>query len=173
MKDKIEILKGVHPGAYLQRELKKHGLKSGHFAESIGEHPQTISAIIRGRRAMNIPLSLRIENALGLEEGLLMTLQVHHDIANVKRRLSQSNRPDMSKIRPALFWDTTLEKIDFSAHKHYVINRVFERGTEEEIKEIIRFYGRETILSSIDNAINSPFADNVKQKLKMHLDYEG
>ena len=103
----------------------------------------------------------------------MMTLQVYYDIANVKRRLSRSIRPDMSKIRPALFWDTTLEKIDFSAHKHYVINRVFERGTEEEIKEIIRFYGRETILSSIDSTNVSPFADNVKQNLKMYLDYEG
>lgn len=173
MKDKIEILKGLHPGVFLQRELNKHRLKSGHFAESIGEHPQTLSAIIRGRRAMNIPLSMRIENALGLEEGLLMTLQVHHDIAKEKLRISQSNRPDMSKIHPALFWDTTPEKIDFVAHKHYVINRVFERGTEEEIKEIIRFYGRETILSSIDSTNVSPFADNVKQNLKMYLDYEG
>ena len=89
MKDKIELLKGLHPGVFLQRELNKHRLKSGHFAESIGEHPQTLSAIIRGRRSMNIPLSLRIENALGLEEGLLMTLQIHHDIAEEKRRLSQ------------------------------------------------------------------------------------
>lgn len=172
MKDKIEILKGLHPGVYLQRELNKHRLKSGHFAESIGEHPQTISAIIRGRRAMNIPLSLRIENALGLEEGLLMTLQVHYDIVKEKQRLSQSKRPDISKLRPTLFWDTTLEKVDFAAHKRYVINRVFERGTEEEIQEIIRFYGRETILSSIDNAIDSPFADKVKQNQKMYLNYE-
>ena len=160
-------------GDVVSAYLKEKGMSQAELARRTGLNKQTISAIIRGRRAMNIPLSLRIENALGLEEGLLMTLQVHHDIANVKRRLSQSIRPDMSKIRPALFWDTTLEKIDFSAHKHYVINRVFERGTEEEIKEIIRFYGRETILSSIDNAIDSPFADNVKQKLKMYLDYEG
>ena len=121
---------------------------------------------------MNIPLSLRIENALGLEEGLLMTLQVHYDIVKEKHRLSQNKRPDISKIRPALFWDTTLEKVDFTAHKRYVINRVFERGTEEEIQEIIRFYGRETILSSIANAIDSPFTDNVKQNLKMYLNYE-
>ena len=44
---------------------------------------------------------------------------------------------------------------------------------KEEIKEIIRFYGRETILSSIDSTNVSPFADNVKQNLKMYLDYEG
>ena len=173
MKDKIELLKGLHPGVFLQRELSKQKLKSGHFAESIGEHPQTLSAIIRGRRSMNIPLSLRIENALGLEEGLLMTLQIHHDIAEEKRRLSQSNRPNITKFRSTLFWDTTFEHIDFTAHKRYVINRVFERGTEEEIKEIIRFYGRETILSSIDSTNVSPFADNVKQNLKMYLDYEG
>ena len=117
MKDKIELLKGLHPGVFLQRELNKHRLKSGHFAESIGEHPQTISAIIRGRRAMNIPLSLRIENALGLEEGLLMTLQVHYDIIKEKHRLSQNKRPDIPKIRPNLFWDTTLEKVDVTAHK--------------------------------------------------------
>ena len=87
----IEILKGLHPGLFMQRELNKRKLRSGHFAESIGEHPQTISAIIRGRRSMNIPLSLRIEKALGLEEGFLMTLQVHYDIAEEKRRLSTNN----------------------------------------------------------------------------------
>lgn len=63
----IETLKGLHPGLFLQRELGIRKLKSGQFAESIGEHPQTLSAIIRGRRSMNTPLSLRIEQALGLE----------------------------------------------------------------------------------------------------------
>ena len=172
MEDKIKILKGLHPGVFLQRELNKRKLKSGHFAESIGEHPQTLSAIIRCRRSMNIPLSLRIEKALGLEEGLLMTLQIHHDIAEEKRRASQSNRPELSKIRHTLFWDTSLENIDFTTHKRYVINRIFERGTEEEIQEIIRFYGKETILSTIDTATISPFADNIKRNLKTYLGYE-
>ena len=75
MNGMIEILKGLHPGLFLQRELGNRKLKSGQFAESIGEHPQTLSAIIRGRRSMNTPLSLRIEQALGLEEGFLMTLR--------------------------------------------------------------------------------------------------
>ena len=172
MKDKIEILKGLHPGVFLQRELNRHKLKSGYFAESIGEHPQTVSAIIRGRRSMNIPLSLRIENALGLEEGLLMMLQVHYDIAEEKRRLSLSNRPDVTKFRATLFWDTAFDNIDFMAHKRYVINRVFERGAEEEIQEIIRFYGKETVLSTIHSNAVSPLADNVKKNLKTYLDYE-
>ena len=172
MNSRLEILKGIHPGLFLQRELGIRKLKSGHFAESIGEHPQTLSAIIRGRRSMNTPLSLRIEQALGLEEGFLMTLQVYYDIAEEKRRISESNRPDLTKFRPTLFWDTTLEKIDFTAHSRYVINRVFERGTKDEIKEIIRFYGRETILDSIKLDTNSPFDNSIKINIKKYLGYE-
>jgi len=41
-----------------------------------------------------------------------------------------SNKPDLSKIRKTLFWDTTIDRIDFTAHSRYVINCVFERGTE-------------------------------------------
>lgn len=47
-----------------------------------------------------------------------------------------SNKPDLTKFRKTLFWDTIFDRIDFTAHSRYVINRVFERGTEEEILEI-------------------------------------
>ena len=168
----IEILKGLHPGLFLQRELNNRKLKSGQFAESIGEHPQTMSAIIRGRRSMNTSLSLRIEQALGLEEGFLMTLQVYYDIDKEKRKLTQCHRPDLTKLRSTLFWDTTLDKIDFTAHSRYVINRVFERGTEEEIKEIIRFYGIETIQNTIDINRRSPFERTIRENLKKYISYE-
>ena len=93
MDRRIEILKGLHPGLFIQRELSSRKLKSGAFAESLGEHPQTLSAIIRGRRSMNTSLSLRIEHALGLEEGFLMTLQIFYDIAEEKRHLAEQYRP--------------------------------------------------------------------------------
>lgn len=173
MKNRIEILKGLHPGVFLQYELDKQNLKSGKFAESIGEHPQTLSAIIRGRRSMNIPLSLRIENALNLEEGLLMTLQVYYDIAQEKLKLVKKHKPDLSKFRSVLFWDTSLENIDFDEHKQYVINRVFERGLDVEIKEIVRFYGCEVILESIRKDKKSLFESVVKDNLRKYLNYEG
>ena len=165
----IEILKGLHPGLFLQRELGNRKLKSGQFAESIGEHPQTLSAIIRGRRSMNTHLSLRIEQALGLEEGFLMTLQVYYDIAEEKRKLSQSHRPDLTKFRKTLFWDTTIENIDFTAHSRYVINRVFERGNEEEIQEVIRFYGIETIKNEIRLDSKSPFERKIRENLEKYI----
>ena len=172
MDNRINILKGLHPGAFLQRELKKRKLKSGQFAESIGEHPQTMSAIIRGRRSMNTPLSLRIEKALELEEGFLMSLQIFYDIALEKQKTAINSRPDMSKFSPTLFGDTTIDNIDFTEHSKFVINRVFERGTESEIDEIIRFYGREKILSELDTTHHSPFAINIRKNLKQYLNYE-
>ena len=172
MDKRIAILKGLHPGLFVQRELNSRKLKSGAFAETIGEYPQTLSAIIRGRRSMNISLSLRIEQALGLEEGFLMTLQIFYDIAEEKRRLSEQYRPDIFKFRPTLFWDTSLDKIDFKEHRRYVINRVFERGTEDEIQEIIRFYGRESILDYITLNPKSPFENNIKTNIKKYLGYE-
>ncbi len=174
MNAKIEILKGLHPGLFLQRELGNRKLKSGQFAESIGEHPQTLSAIIRGRRSINTPLSLRIEQALGLEEGFLMTLQVYYDIdiAEEKRKLSQSHRPGFTKFRSTIFWDTAIDNIDFTTHSRYVINRVFERGNEEEIQEVIRFYGRDAILDNINLKTKSPFENNIKANIKQYLDYE-
>jgi hypothetical protein len=121
---------------------------------------------------MNTPLSLRIEQALGLEEGFLMTLQVYYDIAEEKRKLSQNHRPDLTKFRSTIFWDTKIENIDFTAHSRYVINRVFERGNEEEILEVIRFYGRDVILDNINLKVKSPFENNIKANIKQYLDYE-
>jgi plasmid maintenance system antidote protein VapI len=56
----INQIKGVHPGAVLIRELKKMGLESKQFALSIGEHPQTINAISKGRRGINPALSVKL-----------------------------------------------------------------------------------------------------------------
>lgn len=171
MKTKIEILKGLHPGLFLKRELENRHIESSQFAETIGENPQTFSDIIHGRKSMNTSLSLNIESILDLEEGFLMTLQVYYDIAEEKNRLSKINRPDLSKFRAVLFWDTDLDNIDFNLHSKYVINRVFERGTKEEVEEIVRFYGSNTVLNSININSKSPFINNVKENLKTYLGY--
>lgn len=145
MDGKIDILKGVHPGLFLARELKKRKLAKSAFALSVNEYPQTLSAILTGRRGMNTSLALRIEEALGLEDGFLMILQVYYDIKAHKTSLAQGYHPDLAKFRPALFWDTKLEKIDWKRQRKAIANRVFERGNLTEKKELMRFYGRSTI----------------------------
>ena len=70
MKSTIEIVKGVHPGKIIERELLKRKTNKRQFALSINEHPQTLGSIIKGHRKMNTDLSLKIEDALGFDEGI-------------------------------------------------------------------------------------------------------
>ena len=143
MKTILDIIKDVHPGKFLERELKKRNLNKRQFALSIGEHPQTLGSIIKGNRRMNVALSLKIEEAFGFEEGFLMTLQIHYDIKISK--FDPNYKPDLSKIRKGIFWDTDINKIDWKQMKIGVIKRVFSRGNEEEQNEIIRFYGKDEV----------------------------
>jgi len=149
MKTKLSIIKGIHPGLILDRELKQRHLRKGPFAISIHEYPQTLGSITKGKRKMNTDLSLKIEDVLGIEEGFFMTLQVYCDIKELKKK-DQRSHPDLTKLRRALFWDTKPENIDWEAQKNSVIRRVFERGDETEKNEIIRFYGIETINRILD-----------------------
>jgi antitoxin HigA-1 len=139
MNSSISVLKGLHPGIVLERELKHRKLSKGRFAISIQEFPQTLVSITKGKRRMNTALALRIEKALNLEEGFFILLQVYHDIA-IEKKKQQTSVPDLSKLRPTLFWDTRLEKIDWEKQKKAVLKRVNERGNEQEKQEIHRFY---------------------------------
>jgi plasmid maintenance system antidote protein VapI len=147
MKATVDLLKGIHPGIVLEQELKKRGLGKGRFALAIQEFPQTITAITKGKRDMNTPLALRIEHELGLEEGYFMTLQIFYDIKQEKKKMEKAIRPDLSLLRPAIFWDTDLQKIDWKRQKRAVIERVWERGNEREKAEMKRLYGEQEIES--------------------------
>lgn len=161
----LSLIKGIHPGLILERELKKRKLAKGKFALSIDEFPQTFVAIIKGKRRMNPALSLKIEQALDWEEGFLMVLQVYYDIEQEKKKQTKTDHPDLSRIRQIIFWDTAIAGIDWQKNKQAIINRIFERGNEEEIKEIIRFYGKNVVLLALDfNQSELPSVIENKQK---------
>ncbi len=146
MKTNISIIKGVHPGFILARELKKKKIAKSRFAIALNEYPQTLVSITKGKRNMNAALSLKIEKALDMEEGFFMVLQAYYEIEREKKKQNTAH-PDLSKIRKILFWDTSFDKIDWKKHKRSIIKRVFERGNEEEKNEIKKFYGEELINS--------------------------
>jgi plasmid maintenance system antidote protein VapI len=151
VKKDLKILKGIHPGFVLERELEKRQRRKGNFALQIQEYPQTLSTITKGKRDMNIGLALKIEHVLGIEEGFFMILQVYYDIEQEKKKQNNS-QPNLSIIRSILFWDTKMEKIDWQKQKKTIIKRIFERGNEIEKKEITRFYGSETIFKNLNDA---------------------
>ena len=143
MLPEINDIKGLHPGVILEREFRQRGIRKSAFAMKIGVYPGIITDITKERRGMNAALSLKIEKALDVEEGYFMILQAYFEIEREKKKkIPKKNDTKHPLLRKALFWDIDFDKIDFSLRKRYVIERVFERGNNEEIKEIISFYGK-------------------------------
>ncbi len=146
MEKQFEKYKGIHPGIILDRELKKRSIKQRPFALSIAEHPQSFNAILKGKRNINTALALRIEKGLCLDEGTLVLLQAYYDIKKEKEKLG-CQTPNLMVLRKSLFWDTDISQIDWEKQAKAVIQRVFERGDDDEKEEIIRFYGQEKVRS--------------------------
>jgi plasmid maintenance system antidote protein VapI len=144
MKTNLSLIKGIHPGLILERELKLRHMHKGPFAISLDEYPQTVVSITKGKRRMNTNLALKIEKALGIDEGYFMTLQVFYDIKELKKKQYKLH-PDFTKLRRVLFWDTKMDSIDWEKQKNAIIKRVHERGNEIEKNEIVRFYGQENV----------------------------
>jgi plasmid maintenance system antidote protein VapI len=152
----IEKYKGIHPGIILERLLNKKAISQRPFALSIGEHPQTINAITKGRRKLNVALALKIEEKLNLEEGSLALLQTYFDIKQEKSKAKQ-NTPNLKLLRKVLFWDTDITKIDWQKQSTAVILRVFERGNDTEKEEIKRFYKSELIKTTLEQNTREPY----------------
>lgn len=48
-----------------------------------------------------------------------------------------------------IFWDVNFELIDYDAKANFVIERVFERGDVEDIRQCRRYYGDEKVTAAL------------------------
>jgi hypothetical protein len=76
----------------------------------------------------------------------------------------------MTIFQKALFWDTDIDKIDWQKHKNFVINRVFERGNEEQINEIIFFYSEKSVKEILPTL--SYYLPTFPENAKKYLDVD-
>jgi hypothetical protein len=51
-----------------------------------------------------------------------------------------------------IFWDVVFENIDYDKKANFVIERVFERGDVEDIRNCRRYYGDEKVTQALLNA---------------------
>ena len=151
-------------GKVLEHILRKAKLTQKQLSKKSGIYPQRISELIKGRRAFTIQQSFDIEKALGIGiEGYFYKIQANYQVYAYLTEKDLTKHPDLSKFSPALFWDTRIEKINWIRNKEWVIQRVFEYGNKQEIEEIIRFYGKETI-RTILHGINSKWKKETRER---------
>jgi len=111
MLPQLSKIKGVHPGAILRRELKIQNLKSNDLAVYIGEHKQTISAILNKIRNINPKQSIKLSKQFNVDDDYFMLLQSSYDV-KMAAALELGNAPNINNIRKVIFWDTSFDKID-------------------------------------------------------------
>lgn len=134
----IESYKGIPPGKIIARRLAKNGISQRKLAMEIGEHYQTMNAIIQGIRHLTIGQSLKMDKALGFPEGFFAIIQTYYQIALAKRNKAEMNM--VPSVRKSVFWDIDPARLDWNMNKDFIIARVNQRGTKQEIEEVRNYY---------------------------------
>ena len=71
-------------------------------------------------------------------------------------------RSVLEKPRPIfarrIFWDEDFDKLDYDGKASFVIERVFERGDVEDIRQCRRYYGDEKVVDALLKAKFLPLA---------------
>jgi|OM-RGC.v1.031031432 hypothetical protein len=58
----------------------------------------------------------------------------------------------LTKLSPELFWDVDASTVDPEKHAGFIIVRVMERGTHEEVRATWAYYGAEKVKESLVEA---------------------
>ena len=60
--------------------------------------------------------------------------------------MSTAQKPIFNK---RIFWDVVFESLDYDAKASFVIERVFERGDVEDIRNCRRYYGDQSVAQTL------------------------
>ena len=60
-----------------------------------------------------------------------------------------NNKPQFHR---RIFWDVDFDKLDYDKRANFIIERVFERGDVDDIRQCRRYYGDEKVAEALTNA---------------------
>jgi plasmid maintenance system antidote protein VapI len=142
----------IPAGAILKRILQKENISQKEIAIKSSILLQQVDDLITGKRRFTPEISLRLEKALGISEiGYFYKIQANHEIYLYTMEQVKKDTPDLTKLKKALFWDTDISQMNWRKNVKWVVQRVFEYGNATEIREIIRFYGKDKVKEMLDS----------------------
>jgi hypothetical protein len=59
---------------------------------------------------------------------------------------------DIIHLSPKAFWDVDMTALDFGKQSDYIIRKVFEHGSWDDILEVTAYYGNEKTATALVNA---------------------
>lgn len=102
-------------------------------------------------------------------DGVLPRQQVFRNQVSISDYLYTMQKPPNLKKR--LFWEFRYSEIDWAREYAAIIERVIERGTEEEWEELILFYGKEKVVNTLKYDANY-LADETIQEVCKYFDLQ-
>lgn len=66
-----------------------------------------------------------------------------------------------NKLSKKAFWDVDMQQLDAHTHAQFIIEKVFEHGTLDDIKIVINHYGKEKIAQALIHS-NYLFKDTLQ-----------
>jgi hypothetical protein len=60
-------------------------------------------------------------------------------------------KPHINRLNPTTFWDVDLNLLDESKDMDFIIVRVLERGTDDEIQYIETTYSQQEIVAALES----------------------
>jgi plasmid maintenance system antidote protein VapI len=159
-------LSTIPAGAILRRILEKEHLSQKEIAAKSSLYPQRICDLISGKRKFTPEMSIGLEKALGISEpGYFYKIQANHEVYQYEQEQEKKDTPDLTKFNQTLFWDTDMHDLNWRKNARWIIKRTFEYGQAEEIKEIIRYYGKEKV-EDVLNSIHDTWKEANRKKNK-------
>lgn len=55
-------------------------------------------------------------------------------------------------LRPSLFWDTDVKKLDIQKNAKYIIERIMDFGNEDEARWMRRYYSKSLLSEVVDKS---------------------
>lgn len=160
----------LNAGEVLRHAIDMSGMTSYDLSKRTGIFPQRISDYINCRRRISAEVSLRIESALHIDyPGFFYRVQTNHDIYKIESDKRVMVAPDIARIMPIIFWDTKFDTIDWVQNSKYIIQRIFEYGDEPAIKEIIRFYGKDKVVRTLNEIPDTRLASRREHNASLYL----
>jgi plasmid maintenance system antidote protein VapI len=151
-------LKRVPAGAILKKILEKENISQKTIAQKAGVFPQRINDLISGKRKFTLEMSVNLAKAIGISDiGYFYKIQANHEVYNYEDEQERKITPDLTIFKNSLFWDTDIRKINWLKSPKWIIQRVYEYGNDQEIREINNFYGQAKVhelLNQIDEKWN-------------------
>jgi len=80
---------------------------------------------------------------------MIVLLQTTNNFAYLYYMSSSTHKP---VFNPRIFWDVNFDALDYDKRSSFIIERVFERGDVDDIRQCRRYYGDERITVVLLNA---------------------